>query len=203
MVYKICMYTYAHINLCMFRSLDLDKCPQRIVCEFGSFILPVNSTQIPTAKTLTSYLVDQAMPKGKARKYMKQLEKAFWLGSFGSGQCSHFNCQPAFHVYHQDTPDYPNPELNEARGQNTKLKRRKKVKGTNPETHYEYTQNDQIVQNQHGHQQQNYNFETAGKTLEAIKQHWSPHSLEGYETKFISPTINYEDIKSPTSNFES
>jgi len=85
------------------RSLDLDKCPQRLVCEFGSFMLPANFTQVPTAKTLTSYIVEQAVPKGKARKMLRQFEKAFWLGSAGSSQCSIYKCQPAFRMTSGDS----------------------------------------------------------------------------------------------------
>jgi len=81
------------------RSLDLDKCPQRLVCEFGSFIFPGNSTQLPTAKTLTAYIVEQAVPKGKARKMLRQYEKAFWLGSKSGDSCQLYKCQPAFHIY--------------------------------------------------------------------------------------------------------
>jgi len=83
------------------RSLDLDKCPQRLACEFGAFVLPTNITQIPTAKTLTSYIVDQAVPKGKVRKMLKQVQKAFWLGSSGPEHCGLYHCKPSFHL-HQD-----------------------------------------------------------------------------------------------------
>jgi hypothetical protein len=97
----------------MYRSLDLDKCPQRLVCEFGSFVLPANFTQVPTAKTLTAYIVEQAVPKGKARKMLRQIEKAFWLGSSGSNHCSAYKCQPAFKMYDSGTSSYSN--TNEAR----------------------------------------------------------------------------------------
>jgi hypothetical protein len=146
------------INYCVeCRSLDLDKCPQRISCEFGSFVLPVNSTQLPTAKTLTSYIVDQAVPKGKARKMLRQLEKAFWLGSSGSNHCNIYHCKPAFRVY-EETKSTPLAN-NEARKTSPKLNKIRQMIKLHKNLSYENQEpkGDGKVETENFHQSENYN----------------------------------------------
>ncbi|CAG7826174.1 unnamed protein product, partial [Allacma fusca] len=72
------------------RSIDFDKCPEKVVCALGAYAFSRKSSE--SGEVLMEYIVKQA-PRGKFKKLLRKYEQAFWDGS-KSGDCSAFTCQP-------------------------------------------------------------------------------------------------------------
>lgn len=80
------------------RSLDLDRCPERVSCEIGSAMFPMNASRTSTAKSFVNYVIDHAVPSGKTQEILRTCRDALFEGS-KLNTCQNFHCQPKFKMY--------------------------------------------------------------------------------------------------------